>query len=409
MMNEKKQVAGIAWITALCLLGDSALYIVLPIYWQSYGLDAFWQVGVLLAANRFIRLPLNPFVGWCYRSIGMRTGVMLSVLIAIVATVGYGWAHGFVPLLLLRLMWGIAWAFLRLGGYLSVMDTAPHNRRGELLGLYNGLWGIGSLAGMLAGGLLADQLGIAWSALLFGGINMAALPLCLLYLPKRKAVSVLTAETAPPEATATSRSRWRSREVLAVMAAAVSIGIVFFGVLSPTLSRLLQYRYPEGVTLLGWTLGAASLAGLLQALRWAWGPYLSPWFGKLSDGAFGRRRLFAAGLAAASLLFIAVALPLPLAVWLAVILLLQLANTLISTLMDALASDAAERNGRVAMMTSYTIAIDIGAAIGPLVGFPVIERFGVPALYCAAGVLVLANAIEWGFGSFYGRKLAKSG
>ncbi|WP_257348821.1 hypothetical protein [Pseudalkalibacillus decolorationis] len=44
--EAEKPVILIALITAVCLLGDTMLYIVLPIYWESFGLTALWQVGV---------------------------------------------------------------------------------------------------------------------------------------------------------------------------------------------------------------------------------------------------------------------------------------------------------------------------------------------------------------------------
>jgi hypothetical protein len=62
--DAKKPVVVIALITAVCLLGDTMLYIVLPVYWQSFGLTSLF--GILLSINRIIRLPLNPIIGWLY-------------------------------------------------------------------------------------------------------------------------------------------------------------------------------------------------------------------------------------------------------------------------------------------------------------------------------------------------------
>jgi len=44
--------------TAFSLLGDQALYAVLPVYLEPLGLSAI-QVGVLLSANRWVRLLTN--------------------------------------------------------------------------------------------------------------------------------------------------------------------------------------------------------------------------------------------------------------------------------------------------------------------------------------------------------------
>lgn len=55
-----KPVILMALLTAVSLFGDSMLYIVLPIHWKEVGLASLVEVGILLSANRLIRLPLNP-------------------------------------------------------------------------------------------------------------------------------------------------------------------------------------------------------------------------------------------------------------------------------------------------------------------------------------------------------------
>ncbi len=91
-----RDVVVVALVTALCLTGDSMLYIALPIYWREAGLDALWQVGVLLAVNRFIRLPFNPLIGALYARISLNTGLLLAVVLGIVTITGYALASGFL-------------------------------------------------------------------------------------------------------------------------------------------------------------------------------------------------------------------------------------------------------------------------------------------------------------------------
>jgi hypothetical protein len=58
--ENKRAVTVIALITAICLLGNAMLYVVMPLYWQTFGLTGLWQAGVLLSINRFLRLPITP-------------------------------------------------------------------------------------------------------------------------------------------------------------------------------------------------------------------------------------------------------------------------------------------------------------------------------------------------------------
>lgn len=81
-MNSEKSILFVAAITAICLLGDTMLYIVLPVYWQDVGLRSLWEVGVVLSVNRFVRLPLNPFVGWLYHRMTLQVGLILAIILA---------------------------------------------------------------------------------------------------------------------------------------------------------------------------------------------------------------------------------------------------------------------------------------------------------------------------------------
>ena len=58
--RASRQVIVISLITAACLIGDSMLYIVLPICFAQAGLSSLWEVGIILSVNRLVRLPLNP-------------------------------------------------------------------------------------------------------------------------------------------------------------------------------------------------------------------------------------------------------------------------------------------------------------------------------------------------------------
>ena len=56
--SASRSVLAISVATAFSLLGDQVLYSVLPVYYQSFGLVPI-QVGILLSANRWIRLGTN--------------------------------------------------------------------------------------------------------------------------------------------------------------------------------------------------------------------------------------------------------------------------------------------------------------------------------------------------------------
>ncbi|MGW9129087.1 MFS transporter, partial [Paenibacillus chitinolyticus] len=180
-VSGKTQVIAVALVTALCMLGDSMLYVVLPIYWKEAGLSSLWEVGVLLSVNRLVRVPLGPLVGKWYERTGGRTGLFLAVGLAFVTTFAYGF-QGFWLWLIARCLWGVAWTFLRLGAYSLIVTVAEEHNRGQFMGLYNGLYRLGSLGGMLGGALLASVYGMFFAAVVLATLSLFALILLFLYV-----------------------------------------------------------------------------------------------------------------------------------------------------------------------------------------------------------------------------------
>jgi hypothetical protein len=88
--SNLRPVIIIALITAVSLFGDAMLYVALPTHWTEAGLSSLIEVGILLSANRFIRLPLNPLISWLYRKLSIRNGLFIAVFIAGSTTLLYG-------------------------------------------------------------------------------------------------------------------------------------------------------------------------------------------------------------------------------------------------------------------------------------------------------------------------------
>ena len=385
---RQKPVIVISLLTAACLLGDSMLYIVLPIHWAEVGLSSLWEVGVLLSVNRLVRLPCNPLVGWLYGRISHRRGVVLAGLLAIATTVSYAFIQGFAFWLVARCVWGLAWTFLRLGAYFLILESADDHNRGHYMGLYNGLYRLGSLVGMLAGGVLAERVGIGATSLLFAGLTFCALPFAL-QLPA--SITSPTAESEPSR----DRTFLAQPNVVWTLLTGLFIAMVYQGAFMATLSRLIQVHQPSPVVLGRFVIAAAPLAGILQALRWSWEPWLAPWFGRLSDQKYGRRKMLAATLGLAALSFSLISLPLPLAPWLLLLLVILLTATILTTVIDAIACDVAVDLPPKAFMSAYSFAIDIGAALGPVASYTLSDLYGPYAVYWAIAVGSLLLSLKW--------------
>lgn len=388
--TAKKPVIVIALVMAACLLGNEMLFIVLPLYWEFFGLIAIWQVGVLLSVNRFIRIVTNSLIAKFYEKVSPRTGILLAVVLAISSTFSYGYLKGIWFLLVARCLWGIAWSLFRLGGYMTIISHSTKKSRGEYVGLFNGLWGIGTLVGMLFGGILVEQFGVQVVTTAFAIIGACGIPFVLKLIPKAKNT------TAPAQSTKEmQKGIWKNKRVVLSFTTGLIVSFVVYGVFSSTLSHLIGVHIQESLVMLSLTIGAASLAGIFQAVRTGWEPFLSPLIGKLSDQKWGRSNVLIVALFLAALCFFVLPIKTYTYVLIGFIFLFQLTTTLLVTVSDSNAADLAAGPFQLQIISNYTLFSDVGAAFGALIAFVMIDFLGIQWLYWLTGVLLLLLASQW--------------
>jgi MFS family permease len=392
--KNKRHIIVFALIAALCLMGDSMLYIALPAHYEALGFESLWEVGIVLAVNRLVRLPLNPFIGRLYSRISERTGICVAVLLGVLTTLSYGYIRGLAWWILVRCLWGLAWSLLRLGSLFCILKISTPQTRGTYNGLFNGLYRLGSLVGMFGGGLLADVLGFRACAVIFGiGTACALLP-ALFAIPEGSG-GQQRPNAEQPSIIGGLRTAAQSRETLITVLWGAASALVFQGVLASTLSYLISVHTVGGVEWAGFIVGAGTLAGFFQALRWSWEPWLAPLTGRMADRRFGWRRLLWLACCAGSLAFVAQSLPLPLPLWFACLLFLQLVATAFSTLTDTGAADVAARGGGRSILMTYALLVDLGAAFGPLLAYSLTELTGINVVYALCGLGFVGMAFVW--------------
>ena len=98
---------------ALCLPSDVLLYLLLPMESQAFGITLA-QAGVLLAANRLVRIFGYRHVLNFYARNGDRLTCMIAAGAATLCALGNSVLSGFAALLGLRLVWGLCFAALNL-------------------------------------------------------------------------------------------------------------------------------------------------------------------------------------------------------------------------------------------------------------------------------------------------------
>lgn len=160
-------------VMSLALLGDGLLYAVLPLHAAAFGITLPW-VGVLLSANRFIRVFAYGLVARASASVGLRWACIGAAVASVVATSAYGLGDGPVVLLLARVLWGVAYAAL----VLITLGYAVGERAGAggRIGWSRAIQRIGPVVALLAGSWLTATLGPRQVFVLLAGVTALAIP-----------------------------------------------------------------------------------------------------------------------------------------------------------------------------------------------------------------------------------------
>ena len=124
-MKPQRTVTLLGIGTAISLLGDATLYTVLPHpnIAAQVGVSLA-MVGVLLGANRAVRLLLNGPVGLVYDRLPRRPLLIAALTIGSISSMIYALGRGFWPIFTGRIMWGMAWSLLWIGGNAVVLEIS---------------------------------------------------------------------------------------------------------------------------------------------------------------------------------------------------------------------------------------------------------------------------------------------
>jgi predicted MFS family arabinose efflux permease len=334
---------------------------------------------------------MHPLVGWFYQKYSIDSGLFIALCLTVLSTSSYGWAHHFYTLLIMRCLWGTAWSLLKQGSQLIVIEAgAQHQSIGTYTGIFNGISRLGSLVGMIAGGLCVEWVGLQVPVYIFAGLAMVSVPLILLFKEKdKRSVTLESSSTS-----FTIMSLLTDKSFLRIVLLSITLAIVFQGFLKSILSYWIDHQDLSNVLWLG-AIGSAAWTGILQGLRWAWEPIISPWIGKNMDKRQFRGKILIITMPASGVLFILLPQSISPYLWLLVILLIMLTATILSTAMDALAMERASYNSKQLTLTVYAISQDIGAAAGPLIGYSVFIYVGDSIICWVISLILLTAALIW--------------
>lgn len=350
--------------TAISLLGDATLYTVLPHPAISAQLGiTLSMVGLLLGANRAVRLVLNGPVGILYDRMPRRGLLITALALGAFSSIFYALSYGFWPLLLGRVFWGLAWSLLWVGGNSVVLDISTDENRGHHSGIYQMWFVIGVAASSFSGSMLTDLFGFRTGQWISVGVIAASAVIWFFFLPETRTNQRSPQDNLPDPANNEKDSLpWK---VMALTSLTIFITrFLAWGVLAATAILWLANIFGPGALIAAYFVPIATLTGLYTALSNLTSIFSTPLAGSISDRI--GRRWPVIGLAA---------ILGGLGLWLmsGKILLIALigaflvpaAGSTTETLIPAIAGDRVPKKMRSRALGLINTAGDLGATIGP--------------------------------------------
>ena len=386
LRRQQRSMRGVApgqlvWVISggmiLAILGDANIYVSLPTHTAEAGIPLVY-VGLMQALNRITRIIVNGPYGILLERVPRRPLMIFSLFLGVISNLCYI-VPGFWTLFFGRILWGLCWAGIWLGGHAMIFDIAAEDEYGERTGqVQMGFW-VGAGVSMFLSGILTDWIGyreyfiVAAVCVFFGWF------IWIFWLPetfgRRRAPRDTSAEpeeapTTPPPPPSRRQPLRQRCEFGMTLLLAFANWFIFLGVAGSFWPIMIDQRTTAAfrtLPLVG-ELGVSTFTGITSAIVILLvSAVAAPWVGRLSD-RLGRTWLMLAVsviLGAATVFFSAQGYGLVIVLGIFFQgLVMSILGVLITAQMGR--SGPARQTGR--RLGLLNIAGDMGGALGPSLG-----------------------------------------
>ena len=364
--------------TALSLMGDATLYTVLPTHAAEAGISLA-AVGIILSANRVIRLFLNGPAGYAYDRFPRRRLFIPALFIGALSTAIYAASSGFWPLLTGRLIWGLAWSGIWVGGATIILDVTNDRDRGRWTGLYQTWFFLGVALGALSGGWLTDQVGYSTTMWIGAAVTALGGLAVLIFLPETRSPR----KEDQPLLHLNISEKWRpSGEFIGVISLNGINRFITAGVIAATLALLVQ----DQLTTNNVVIGVATATGILLGLRTILSMFAAPMAGSLSDRLGNRWGVMIAGLVIGSIGTLLLVRNDPIIILIGICL-TAVASGSVQALVTTRTGDMVNEAQRGKAIGLLHTAGDLGSALGPITAYVLLRWITINDLYILCALL----------------------
>ena len=360
---------------ALIIMGDSILYVVLPTNFEFFMIDSylgipyeFW-IGFILSINRFVRFFSNIFSVKVFSYLGFRNTILLACILGATSTLSYVVFKGVLLIIIARIIWGLSYSIFRLGYQLRVFTFSPSNY-GKYLGYCLGVQRTGSFLVVTLGVLLTIKFGIF---ITFVGLFLLVFPALLISLFINNIdISKYSPNKVNWNLSYADQNKNISNKIVLISffkftSSFTSNGLAI-ATITPFLLSINASIYSKEVII--------AIAGFIVGFRWIADIFFGIIFGTISD-RFGRKMNII--ISSILMLFSIIICISGINFYLSIItiVLMFFFSVSLETSLDALLGEISPENQKSSIVSRYSTWQDLGAALGPIIGFLFASNLGI--------------------------------
>ena len=184
--NYKWWVFGtVATGTFMSVVGHGSILIALPTIARHFDAGLTTVLWIVISETLAVSSLLLP-MGRISDIVGRKQVYLSGYIFFLIASATAGLATSLVMLMVARVIQGAGSAMIQANGQAMVLSVFPENERGKALGTHFSVLGVGSMSGMVVGGLLISTLGWRSIFLINLPIGIIAVTVAMIVLDKSR-------------------------------------------------------------------------------------------------------------------------------------------------------------------------------------------------------------------------------
>jgi len=366
-LNIPRQISYTIIPLSLIIMGDSILYVILPTNFEFFEINSymgvpfeFW-IGFILSINRFVRFFSNIISVKIFTKLGFRNTIFFACFLGAGSTLFYALFKGVVLIIIARIIWGFSYSLFRLGYQLKVFSFSV-NDYGKYLGYCLGVQRTGSFLVVTLGVLISIKFGIYITLIILSLLIIPAL--FISYFIKDLDLSKFSPSKINWNLSYNDQDKYLRNKIINISffkftSSFTSNGLAIATITPFLLSINTNFYNVETIVL---------IAGFVVGFRWIADIFFGIIFGTISD-KFGRRiNIIISSLLMITAILISVS---GVDFYLSIICLVLMFffSVSLETSLDSFLGEISPEKQKSSIVSRYSTWQDLGAALGPMIGF----------------------------------------